>query len=280
MRVLIAMMLAWLALVPQIAKAADERPRFLQLLDRAYRAGDWVLQCDSSRICRITGVISQSRVPSGTRAIVIISRGIEARARYYVRFAFIDNDGNVQDLPGEDLTIAPGTILHTRASRHAVGTRLTVETRDPLYPQYRARPDDGNRIVALLRRWPDTGLFHGRTLVSRLPAGNLGALLRRMDRLQRDPLERLTLAEEASWMSEYNYAIVRARPADGAPVPDAVLYSCAGQARVDSNEVWQLDPNNRLHIAYCREGPRLFLQNRVAPGDPAGSTMVPRLMPP
>jgi hypothetical protein len=80
---------------PAAAQDASKMPGYLQDLDRAYRSGDWVLQCDSSRICRIVGVVKMSGRGTDMRAIVSVSRGIEKNARYYVRFAFIDDNGFV-----------------------------------------------------------------------------------------------------------------------------------------------------------------------------------------
>lgn len=245
------------------AAASEPWPRFLLDLDRAYRAGDWVLQCDSSRICRILGVVRHKGGDADARAVVIISRGIEANARYYLSLAFIDDEGFSLPAPQDEIRFgAPGRNLRT------IPLTLGEPIGDPAYPLYRAAPDSGWRIVAALRSARGMELRRSAGLVSRLPRGDLDALLRRMDELQSPLSAHLGPDEESRWMQEYNYSVVRAHPPEVLAAPDAVLNACTGEHRIIRHETWQLDPANLLHIAHCPEGGYTFLQTRPAPQGP------------
>jgi hypothetical protein len=156
-------------LPPTAAQAAPPKPKYLEAIDRDYRSGDWVLQCDSSRICRIVGVVKRAGKGSDTRAVVTISRGIEKNPRYYVRWAFIDDHGFV--LPPPDETAR----LYAKGRPKMpppMPLRLGAAEGNPAYPTYRSHADHGWRIVAALRSWPEAVLRNRDTLISAMPQGN------------------------------------------------------------------------------------------------------------
>lgn len=248
-----------LLLWPLTAQATPAKPKYLQNLDRAYRSADWVLQCDSSQICRITGVVKKSGRDSTTRAVVVISRGIEKNPRYFVRWAFIDDHGFV--LPPPDDTAR----LYSRGQPKMpppLPLRLGAAEGDPAYPQYRSSPDHGWRIVEALRRWPRAVLRDRGTLISELPKGNLDKLLRIMDALQQPMSSNLTQTEQSQWLKEYHFTVVRAQRAKVPLPPLTVLQSCKNQPRPNAFEGWDVDPQHLLWIVHCREGAKVFMQKR------------------
>jgi hypothetical protein len=248
------------------AEAKDDKPQHLKDLDKAYTSGDWVLQCDSSRICRILGVVKKSGPETDVRAIVQISRGIEKNAKYFVRFAFIDDNGFVLPPPDENARLysrglpkMPPPIL----------LKLGTAEGDATYPQYRASHDQGWRIVNALRRWPGAVLRNRGVFISLMPKGNLDKLLRKMDDLQIPLPSKLSAAEESQWMKEYHYTVLRARRSEGNLAPDDVLLSCDKQTRVISHEGWQVDHDHLFWIAHCPDGAKTFMQTKLK--DPAAA---------
>jgi hypothetical protein len=245
----------------QAGAGAEQRPQYLQDLSRAYRAGDWVLQCDSSRICRILGVVRTSGRDTDRRAIIVISRGIEANAQYFVRFAFIDDHGLVLPPPAEPIwlyaTGRPGLPLPLRLT-------LGPAEGEAEAPLYRVGADQAWRVVNALRRWPGAVLRGPGGVTSRMPRGDLAALLAQMDALQVSPASRMSAEEENQWMREYHYAVVRARPATGLPHPDAVAQSCGDHGQVVAQESWAVDADAVLWIAHCSAEAKIFMQRREA----------------
>lgn len=253
-----------LALLPASARAAEDMPKYLQDLDRAYRSGDWVLQCDSARVCRILGVVRKSGRGSDTRAVVTISRGIGRQAQYHVRFAFIDDHGF--DMPPPDQSVR----LYTRGQPRMlppVPLQLGAAEGDARYPQYRTNSEQAWRIVSALRHWPRAVLRGSGGAYSNLPMGNLDRLLRRMDRMQRPLAGSLSPAEEARWMKEYHYTVVRSRRPEDLAIPDDVMLACDSYTHVNSHEGWQVGPNHILWIAHCPEGAKIFLGERLTGAD-------------
>jgi hypothetical protein len=255
---LLATLFLWL--LPLHAHAAEEMPQYLKDLDKAHRSGDWVLQCDSSRICRILGVVKKSGPASDTRAIITISRGIEKNARYYVRFSFVDDNGLVMPPPDEHVR------LYSRGLPKMpppVLLKLGPAEGEAAYPYYRVANDLGWRIVSGLQRWPGAVLRSRAKLVSLMPKGDLKKLLRKMDELQPPLSSVLTREEENKWMKEYNYVFVRVRPQEGQLTPDDVVLACKETRPAKSPEGWELNEDNLLWIARCPEGAKLFLQKRL-----------------
>lgn len=246
-----------LAPLPAGAQEAGVMPSYLQDLDKAYSAGDWVLQCDSSRICRIVGVVKQSGRGTDMRAIVTISRGIEKNARYYVRFAFIDDNGFVLPPPGETARLYA---LGRPKMPPPLPLHLGAAEGDALYPHYRVGSEHGWRIVSALQRWPGVVLRNRGTLLSRMPRGDLDQLLRRMDTMQEPLSSKISALQEAEWMQEYNHIVVRARPAPRLPLPADIGQSCAKRDGVTSHEAWEVDRTHRLWIIHCARGAHMFMQ--------------------
>jgi hypothetical protein len=255
----------WLMLAALIASgtagpaAAEEQPQFLKDLSRAYTAGDWVLQCDSGRICRILGVVKTTARGTDMRAIIVISRGIEANARYFVQLGFIDDHGLVLPPPDEPVWL------------HATGRpglpsplRLTLGPAegDGDAPFYRVTRDQAWRVVNALRRSPHAVLRRRGGVIAQMPRGDLDGLLARMDALQVALSSRLSAAEESRWMREYHHAVVRARPAAGLSAPDAVVQSCHGHGQVVARESWAVADDAVLWIAHCADSAKAFLHRR------------------
>lgn len=248
---------------------AGERPQFLQDLSRAYTAGDWVLQCDSARICRILGVVRTTAPGTDSRAIIVISRGIEANARYFVRLAFIDDHGLVLPPPAEPVwlqaTGRPGLPA-------PLGLTLGPAEGEAEAPLYRVSADQAWRVVNALRRWPGAVLRRRGGVIARMPRGDLAALLARMDALQASPGSRMSADEERQWMREYHFRIVRAQSAAGLSAPDTVVQSCGDHRQVVAQESWAVDADAVLWIAHCPDGARAFLHRHkdgeFAPPEP------------
>lgn len=254
-------LLAMLAVLlgPAVAQAAPPKPKYLNNLDRDYRSGDWVLQCASSQICRIVGVVKRSGKDSQTRAVVMISRGIEKNARYYVRWAFIDDNGFVVPPPDEAVRLfAKGR----PRMPPPVPLRLGAPEGSPAHPLYRTHSDHGWRIVAALRSWPAAVLRNRGKLISEMPQGNLGRLLQIMDDLQQPVSSKLTKTEENQWMKEYHYTVVPARRTSVSAVPGLVLQSCKNWRLLNAVEGWEVDPTHLLWIAHCPDRARTFMQTR------------------
>jgi len=243
-----------LGAAPARAEAPPQMPRFLRQLDRAVNAGDWTLQCDSSQFCQIIGVVRPPRNHIGVRAVVMIERGIGKDAGLRLRMAFLDSLGALAVPPPEDnwRLIARGTMR-----REALPLGFGPMEADGAY---RASPEAALAIIAALQRWPGAAVHNGERRIARMPRGDLGRLMRRMDRLQHPGKDPLTPAERAQWLQEYHYVTLRghAEDAEGA-APDAVEDACSGRALPNRPFLYRIGPAHRLWIAECPEGNRIFL---------------------
>lgn len=244
----------FLALSPFNSAAATDKPDYLRKLDRPYRSGDWVLQCDSSRICQIIGVVRKSGRKTDVRTIVTLSRGIEENAKFHVRFAFVDNAGVANTAPSPTLNL------------HSIGW-FSLDVPAPLslgnaegeldFPFYHSETEPAVQIVKALQRWPGTMLTDQGKYISRMPQGDLKRLIRKMTKLQHPGPGAMTKAEEAEWMKEYHYRFVRAKSAGDIDTPTNVVQACEVAADI---ETWKLDAVHTLWISHCSSGSSLFLQ--------------------
>lgn len=262
---LLARLVLVLALLagPALAAAppAGPMPPYLRQLDRQYRAGDWVLQCDSWGACHILGAAPLARDPAALRAVVLIRRGDKPGAPYAVRLGLINGLGEILPLaegPGGAMLARQGGV-RPRALPFALGPRGEDGG------SHTVTAPDGGVLVRALRRWPAAVLRLGDGRMAAMPRGNLAHLLRIMDRLQHPPADPLTPAERSAWLREYHYRVLRPARAQ-AGLPDSVSLACDTRTYPVSAEGWQLDRRNRLWIAQCPEGSKLFLQS--GEGDP------------
>lgn len=246
-----------LVLVPSdLARARPEaeKPRYLRQLSQQYRAGDWVLQCDSWAACHIMGVVATGRKAERLRPVIMIRRGWNRSDGFEVQIALIDGYGEVQSLkPGQ-----AGRFLARQTTRapRVIDFTLAATGKGQAYP---VSGTDVSRLVGVLRRWPDGRLVLGAGPPLPLPRGNLDYLLRKMEQLQfpkRDPLSK---SQRADWMKEYHYRLLPITPARTG-VPDEVNLACDTLTYAPAAEGWQLDQRNRLWIAQCPEASRMFLQ--------------------
>lgn len=253
-RLLLLLLLALIGSGPALAQPEAEKPRYLRQLSQQYRAGDWVLQCDSWAACHIIGVVATGRNAARLRPVIMIRRGWKRGDGFEVRIALIDGYGEVQKLvPGQ-----AGRFLARRTTRapRGIDFALGAAGQDGALP---VTGTDLGRLVGILRRWPDGRLVLGDGPALALPRGNLDYLLRKMERLQFPQQDPLSKSQRADWMKEYHYRllpITRAR----AGVPDEVNLACETVTYATSAEGWQLDPRHRLWIAQCPEASWLFLQ--------------------
>ncbi|MFM5907922.1 MAG: hypothetical protein ACKOPO_10115 [Novosphingobium sp.] len=243
-----------LGLAPAGVQAAAPLPEYLRDLDRPHYAGDWTLQCNSSRFCQIVGVAKVPHDHVGVRAVVLITRGVARAAQPRLRMAFIDAQGSLS---------VPRPKAHWRL--HARGMlrkprpiALGFSAADT-DGAYRAAPDVAERVVGALRSWPRTAIGERGSLQVRMPRGDLDRLLRKMDGLQHPRRKRLTAAQEAEWLKEYHYTVVRSVPADE-PAPDALRQPCDGQRPENQPQGVRLDRAHLLWTALCPGGTRVFLQ--------------------
>lgn len=236
------------------ADAATPLPKYLRDLDRPYNAGDWTLQCNSSRYCQIIGVAKIPKDFVGVRAVVLIGRGIAKDAKPRLRLVFIDAMGAMAVPQPED-----GWRLYARGlPKMPPPLRLGLNAADP-QGAYPVAQEAAAKIISALRRWPESRISNRGKLAVRMPQGDLDRLFRKMDRLQHPPQPRLTAAEEAEWLKEYHYTILRASPID-APVPDSVLLSCDTRTYVNQPFGVHLGEKHQLWTAECPEGTKVFLQ--------------------
>lgn len=241
------------AAVP-VSAAVPEMPRFLRTLDRAVNAGDWTLQCNSSQLCQIIGVVTPPRNHIGVRTVVMIERGIGTHEAPRLRLAFLDSLGALAVPPPDDhwRLIPKGRLRGTQALPLGLGPMEADGT-------YRAVPQAAAAIIAALRRWPGAAVHNGERVIARIPRGNLDRLMRRMDRLQHPGTDPLTPDERAQWLREYHYTILRTADAEETPAPDAVEEACAGRALPNRPFAYRIGPRHRLWIAECPEGNHIFL---------------------
>lgn len=229
-------------------------PKYLRDLDKPYDAGDWTLQCNSSRFCQIIGV---AKIPGdfvGVRAVVLIGRGIAKDEKPRVRLVFIDAMGAMAVPKPEE-----SWRLYSRGlSKMPPPLRLGLNAADP-YGAYPVQPEAAARLIGALRRWPGSVISNRGQLAVRMPRGDLDRLFHKMERLQHPPKPRLTAAEEAEWLKEYHYTILRASPSE-ASVPDDVLLSCDARTYTSRPFGMRFDDGHELWTAECPEGDKIFLQ--------------------
>jgi hypothetical protein len=236
------------------ARADNAKPKYLRDLERPYNAGDWTLQCDSSRLCQIIGVVKPPKSGQGLRAVVMIRRGIAPGASPTLRIAFIDPIGF---LGGEQSTET--WRLYSRGlAKMPPPLRLGLGSIEG-DGGYRAEPAQSQRLLGALQRWPGSVISDRGRTIARMPRGNLARLLRKMDRLQHPAKPQLTAEEEASWLKEYHCVVQRSAPADMA-VPDIVLLSCDSRTYVNDPRGVRFGTSHYLWTASCPEGSKVFLQ--------------------
>ena len=244
----------FLALSPFNSATATDKPDHLRKLDRPYRSGDWVLQCDSSRICRIIGVVRKSGRKTDVRTIVALSRGIEKNAKFHVRFAFVNNAGVAITAASPTLSLYPLGLFSLDAP---VPLSLVDAEGEPGFPFYRPKTEPAAKIIKALQRWPGAMRTGQGKYISRMPQGDLKWLIRKMNKLQHPGPGAMTKAEEAEWMKEYHYHFVRAKPAGDIATPPNVVQACETAADI---ETWKLDAVHTLWISHCSSGSSLFLR--------------------
>jgi len=229
-------------------------PAYLRELEAPHNAGDWTLQCNSSRVCRIIGVAPSRRNGAGARAVVLIDRGDKRGATLQLRFVFIDSLGSLGIPPPH-----AGWRLHARGSLgrpEPLPLGLVSADADGSYP---AAPDAAARTIAALRRWPGSEIRDPGRLNVRMPRGDLGRLLRRMERLQHPASPRLTPDEESVWMKQYHYVTLRSQPEEWS-MPDSVRLSCDTRTYVNNPQGGRVGPRHHLWTADCPEGYKIYLQ--------------------
>lgn len=236
------------------AKADNAKPKYLRDLERPYNAGDWTLQCDSSRLCQIIGVVKPPRSGKGLRAVVMIRRGIAPGAAPSLRIAFIDPIGFL----GGEVSTETWRLYARGLPKMPPPLRLGLGTIEG-DGGYRAEPAQAQRLLGALQRWPGSVISDRGRTIARMPRGNLSRLLRKMDRLQHPSKPRLSAAEEATWLKQYHYVVQRSAPADMA-VPDMVLLSCDTRTYVNEPRGVRFGTSHYLWTASCPEGTKVFLQ--------------------
>ncbi|HSF11508.1 MAG TPA: hypothetical protein VLA50_00920 [Erythrobacter sp.] len=255
--------LTWVALVGLACAAAPAQgkdpdppvmPRYLRELDRAVNAGDWTLQCDSLADCVIIGVVTPPRSHIGVRAVVTISRKHGRGAPATLRLAFLDSTGALAvHVPEDHWRLIPRGRLRRRA---ALPLGLGAREADGAYL---AAPEAAAAIIAALEAWPGAAVHDGERVVARMPRGNLGGLLARMERLQHPPRDPLTPAERSQWLKQYHYTILAATIEERGPVPEAVERACGITALANRPFVHRIGPHHRLWVAECPEGHKIYL---------------------
>ena len=242
----------------QAASAASwpkgKMPAYLRELETPHNAGDWTLQCNSSRICRIIGVARARRSGMGARAVVLIDRGAANAAPLQLRLVFIDSLGSLGIPPPNH-----GWRLHARGSLgRPEPLRLGLGGADA-DGAYSASPEAAARIIAALQRWPGSEVRDPGRLNLRMPRGDLGRLLRQMERLQHPLRPRLTAEEESLWMKEYHYVTLRSQHVDWS-MPDYVRLSCDMRTYVNNPQGGRVGPRHHVWTADCPEGHKIYLQ--------------------
>lgn len=251
---LVAVLWQCLSWSPANAQPEAEKPHYLRQLSQQYRAGDWVLQCDSWSACHILGAPGMGKDPARIRPVIMIRHGWKRGDGFELRIALIDGYGEVQRLtPGRS-----GRFMALGATRGLAPIAFVLGPADK-DGAFAVADTDPARLVAALRHWPDGRLMLDGGGKVRLPRGNLDYLLRKMVRLQFPAQDPLSKSERSEWMKEYHYRLVPIAPARTG-VPEMVELSCDQVTHAPSVEGWQLDRRNRLWIAQCPESSRLFLQ--------------------
>ena len=229
-------------------------PRYLREIDRAVNAGDWTLQCDSGADCEIIGVVTPPRDHVGVRTVVMIGRKHPRGAPLTLRLAFLDSTGALAvHAPEDRWRLIPRGRLRGRAR---VPLGLGPREDDGAY---RASPEAAAAIVAALQVWPGAAIHNGERVIARMPRGNLGRLLARMERLQHPPRDPLTPAERSRWLKQYHYTILAATAEEPGTAPEPVERACGVAALANRPFVHRIGPRHRLWIAECADGHRIYL---------------------
>lgn len=251
---MLTLAVAGLTLQPAQAAVRPALPKSVLYAEKPHRSGDWILQCDSSRSCRIIGVVRKSGSDADARAIVMIERGRSKGTMAAVTFAFIDDDGFASAVRPAD-----GWRLYARGVKRTptpLRLDLSAEADERLFGTGVRQSHD---VVEALLRWPASVIRERGKLVSRMPKGNLRRLFGIMDRIQH-PKKPLSAEEQAIWMREYHFAVVRAKAADNIAAPESIALACDTQTYNNGQEAWRLDKGYLLWIVKCPEGAKLFTQ--------------------
>lgn len=252
MRFLLAVFILLVASAP--AKSAEQMPDYLKDLDRPYNAGDWTLQCNSSQLCQIIGVVKIPHDHAAIRAVVMIKRGIAKDAKPSLRIAFVDSIGRID----ASLPVTNWRLYSRGLPKMPPPIRLELGEIEA-DGAYTVTPDIAAKIISALKRWPGAVVQDRGRNIAKMPRGDLARLFRKMDRLQHPKKPRMTAQETAQWLKEYHYVILRALPFEGS-VPDSVLLSCDTRTYVDMPFGVRVAPDQVLFTADCPEGSKIFLQ--------------------
>jgi hypothetical protein len=246
-----------MAVIPASAQPAQDKPRHLRLLEQQVRNGDWVLQCDSWIACRIQGVVAAGRNDGETRPVIMIDRGWKKDAVYTVQLVFIDGYGQT-----EYADLNAKWRVSGRSGRQEPFRFELRPTNDAKLFGVAAESADG--LIDRLRQIGRARLDDGTGPAMRLPRGDLGALLTKMDQLQRPKVDPLSAEQRSVWMKPYRFIVSRGEPATGVDIPDDVLRSCETQPLAKHTDGWRLDSEHLFWIAHCPEGSRMFLHKAGA----------------
>jgi hypothetical protein len=254
---LVLVLLAVSACPTAQAQPADQKPAFLRQLDRQFQNGDWVLQCDSWIACRILGVVAAGQNDAETRPVVIIDRGWKKDAAYRVQLAFIDGYGQTEYADPNATWRVSGRSGREDAFRFELRPANDAKV-------FGVAPESADGLIHRLRQFAPARLDDGTGPAMRLPRGDLGALLKRMDQLQRPAVDPLSAEQRAVWMKPYRFIVTRGAPTKGADIPADVLRSCNTKAQAQYTDGWRLDSEHLFWIAHCPEGSRMFLHKAGA----------------
>jgi hypothetical protein len=254
---LIATLLIAAALSPAFAQPAAEKPRHLQLLEKQYRSGDWILQCDSWVSCRILGIVEARENKAELRPIIMIDRSWQSDARIRIQIAFIDGYGQISDTDqhGRWRMVVGGN------PRQPFEFVLSTPNSDRAHP---VPPEFVDGLIERLQQPRREPLNRGDRPLMRVPRGDLAGLLRRMDRLQHPSVDPVTPAQRSLWLKQYRYTVMRGQPVAGVAPPDQVVLTCNTRTQARYVDGWRLDPNHLFWIAHCPEGSKMFLHKPPA----------------
>jgi hypothetical protein len=241
------------ALSSAVAQPADEKPGYLRQLDTQFRAGDWILQCESGMDCRVLGVVEAGNNPHEARPVVLIDRTSKADSGFKVQIAFIDAYGQVQHARDHDLW----RVVARANSAESFAFELTPQNDAGALP---VSQEEADGVVSWLRTSRTAVLDDGAGRIMRLPRGDLDSLLRRMDAIQRPKTDPLTKEQRSAWLKPYRFTVVRVRPRTAGDAPGQVKLGCDARPYPRIIDAWQLDAAHVFWIAHCQEGSRMYLQ--------------------
>jgi Protein of unknown function (DUF1176) len=255
-RLLVTFILAALIAFP--VQATKKNPGYVRDQGPEMRSGDWYLLCDAQNNCAIRGVVKRLKRPAQSRALVMLDRGADANAPWYVRIVFLDNAGR-----DESREALPEGLRLFRISETHKRTPVPLELEGGAGNPVRYLPRSRiSAFFAMLTGNKKTEIREQGLAFATMPHGNLRKLLDYAEREQRSHVPQVAPEELEGngGPPRFDFDIFAAEDEIATAKPE--LEQPCGELAPRRNRVWKLTQSARLWLVDCPRETKVYRQFR------------------